>query len=308
MDVQDVQVQESIDDIADLISGMKIQAENDDEVDRDTTPTPQVEEDVEAKENILESPDKHVENILESENIHEIETSVKIEELEKNPESENSVKIDEIRVNKDSEDSEKIAEIEKSGESENCQKSEEPEKIHEIESSVKIEELENEEIQESENTEIIREIGETEKIVKTDVCIEEEKFVKIEEPEIVPEIETFESQNDTFEIPIATKPTDLKPSEPFENLVNISVEQTKIEEEKNLLDTSEIENPPQAQPVEEFRSLEKLGKILTPVQKLKNAEKINGTPTDIEKIKMEKPTTPVKNEENGEQVIFNYIS
>ena len=293
MDVQDVQVQESIDDIADLISGMKIQAENDDEVDRDTTPTPQVEEDVEAKENILESPDKHVENILESENIHE---------------SENSVKIDEIRVNKDSEDSEKIAEIEKSGESENCQKSEEPEKIHEIESSVKIEELENEEIQESENTEIIREIGETEKIVKTEVAIEEEKFVKIEEPEIVPEIETFESQNDTFEIPIATKPTDLKPSEPFENLVNISVEQTKIEEEKNLLDTSEIENPPQAQPVEEFRSLEKLGKILTPVQKLKNAEKINGTPTDIEKIKMEKPTTPVKNEENGEQVIFNYIS
>ena len=91
MDVQDVQVQESIDDIEDLISGMKIQAEN--EVDRDTTPTPQVDEDVEDKANILESPDKPVENILESENIHEIETSVKIEELEKNPESENSVKI-----------------------------------------------------------------------------------------------------------------------------------------------------------------------------------------------------------------------
>ena len=82
MDVQDVQVQESIDDIADLISGMKIQAENNDEVDRDTTPTPQVDEDVEDKANILESPDKPVENILESENIHEIETSVKIEELE----------------------------------------------------------------------------------------------------------------------------------------------------------------------------------------------------------------------------------
>ena len=311
MDVQDVQVQESIDDIADLISGMKIQAENNDEVDRDTTPTPQVDEDVEDKANILESPDKPVENILESENIHEIETSVKIEELEKNPESENSVKIDEIRVNKDSEDSEKIAENEKSGESENCQKSEESEKIHEIESSVKIEELENEEIQEtekSEKSEIIREIDETEKIVKTDVAIEEEKFVKIEEPEIIPEIESFENQNDTFEIPITTKPTDLKPSEPFENLVNISIEHPKIKEEKILLDTSEIENPPQAQPVEEFKSLEKLGKILTPVQKLKNAEKINGTPTDIEKIKLEKPSTPVKNEENGEQVIFNFIS
>merc|ERR1712029_707628 len=79
----------------------------------------------------------------------------------------------------------------------------------------------------------------------------------------------------------------------LENLINISVEQPKIkeEEENNLLDISGIENPPQAQPVEEFKSLEKLGKILTPVQKLKNAEKINGTPTDIEKIKLEKPTT-----------------
>merc|ERR1711860_270492 len=167
VDVQDVQVQESIDDIADLISGMKIQAEN--EVDRDTTPTPQVDEDVEDKANILESPDKPVENILESENIHEIKTSVKIEELEKILESENSVKIDEIRVNKDFEDSEKITENEKSGESETCQKSEESEKNHEIESSVKIEELENEEIQATENTENIREFGETEKNAKTDV-------------------------------------------------------------------------------------------------------------------------------------------
>merc|ERR1711860_460289 len=165
VDVQDVQVQESIDDIADLISGMKIQAEN--EVDRDTTPTPQVDEDVEDKANILESPDKPIENILESENIHEIESSVKIEELE----------------------NEEIQETEK-----------------------------------SEKSEIIREIDETKKIVKTDVAIEEEKFVKIEEPEIIPEIESFENQNDTFEIPITTKPTDLKPSEPFENLVNISVE------------------------------------------------------------------------------------
>ena len=81
------------------------------------------------------------------------------------------------------------------------------------------------------------------------------------------------------------------------------------EEDKanNLLDISEVKNPPEAQPVEEFRSLEKLGKILTPVQKLKNAEKINGTPTDIEKIKLEKPTTPVKNEEDGEQVIIKFI-
>ena len=81
------------------------------------------------------------------------------------------------------------------------------------------------------------------------------------------------------------------------------------EEDKanNLLDISEIKNPPEAQPVEEFRSLEKLGKILTPVQKLKNAEKINGTPTDIEKIKLEKPTTPVKNEEDGEQVKIKFI-
>ena len=81
------------------------------------------------------------------------------------------------------------------------------------------------------------------------------------------------------------------------------------EEDKtnNLLDISEVKNPPEAQPVEEFRSLEKLGKILTPVQKLKNAEKINGTPTDIEKIKLEKPTTPVKNEEDGEQVNFKFI-
>ena len=81
------------------------------------------------------------------------------------------------------------------------------------------------------------------------------------------------------------------------------------EEDKanNLLDISEIENPPEAQPVEEFKSLEKLGKILTPVQKLKNAEKINGTPTDIEKIKLEKPTTPVKNEEDGEQVKIKFI-
>ena len=81
------------------------------------------------------------------------------------------------------------------------------------------------------------------------------------------------------------------------------------EEDKanNLLDISEIKNPPEAQPVEEFKSLEKLGKILTPVQKLKNAEKINGTPTDIEKIKLEKPTTPVKNEEDGEQVKIKFI-
>ena len=81
------------------------------------------------------------------------------------------------------------------------------------------------------------------------------------------------------------------------------------EEDKanNLLDISEIKNPPEAQPVEEFRSLEKLGKILTPAQKLKNAEKINGTPTDIEKIKLEKPTTPVKNEEDGEHVIIKFI-
>ena len=95
----------------------------------------------------------------------------------------------------------------------------------------------------------------------------------------------------------------------MENLINISVEQPKIkeEEENNLLDISGIENPPQAQPVEEFKSLEKLGKILTPVQKLKNAEKINGTPTDIEKIKLEKPTTPVKNEEDGEQVKIKFI-
>merc|ERR1712111_56084 len=79
--------------------------------------------------------------------------------------------------------------------------------------------------------------------------------------------------------------------------------QVDDEEDKanNLLDISEIKNPPEAQPVEEFRSLEKLGKILTPVQKLKNAEKINGTPKHIEKIKLEKPTTPAKNEEDGEQ-------
>ena len=91
----------------------------------------------------------------------------------------------------------------------------------------------------------------------------------------------------------------------MENLINISVEQPKIKEENDLLDISGIENPPQAQPVEEFKSLEKLGKILTPVQKLKNAEKISGTPTDIEKIKLEKPMTPVKNEEDGEQVKIN---
>ena len=239
MDVQNTQVQESIDDIADLISGMKIQTEVEkcevEEIeDRDTTPTPQVDlGDLQQNESNPE-PILRLASAEKTREIPQIENSVKTIEPEK---SENLV---EITAQKET-NSEEIDE-----------KSQE---IPEIENSAKTQEVEKSVKMVPQNEAHVPEKSEIEKS-------EPENSVKSQEIETIQKMEI--------------------PDEPAEKLINLSIEQ----------------NPDFGDCQPELKSLEKLGKILTPVQKLKNAEKIqSGTPSDIEKIKLENPKTPVKNDE-----------